>query len=46
MRKLKLKKADLKLKLLKNKKLILEKIHDKEKKDNELMLKNKMIYME
>lgn len=36
----------LKLKALKTKRMILEKIHEKEKKDNELMLKNKLIYLE
>jgi hypothetical protein len=43
---MKLQRLKLKLKLLKNKKMILEKVYEKEKKDNELVLKNKMIYME
>ena len=43
---LKLSQAKLTLKALKSKKLILEKVYEKEKKDNELMLKNKYIYLE
>lgn len=43
---IKLQRLKLNLKLLKNKKIILEKVYEKEKKDNELVLKNKMIYLE
>ena len=43
---MKLQQSKLKLKVLKSKKVILEKVFDKEKKDNELMLKNKLIYLE
>ena len=43
---LKLQQSKLKLKALQSKKMILEKVFEKEKKDNELMLKNKLIYLE